>query len=171
MLQNQHLQLAEAGLEKKGYLGTAPQIIPSKLLGVVFLWGFVFVSQPSVTCYTDCSLFPTLTFLLLLSVKSIVEERKKQRIWFICKQPNVLFFFLTVSRVMWVEQEAWCKRLPPNSSFKRQPSLNVMSKGGQLRQQDSALTRTKKLLLEAADEIGRLIQYNCPGFLQNKRQV
>jgi hypothetical protein len=27
------------------------------------------------------------------------------------------------------------------------------------------------LLLEAADEIGRLIQYNCPGFLQNKRQV
>lgn len=72
---------------------------------------------------------------------------------------------------MWVGQEAWCKRLPPISSFKHQPSLNVMSKGGQLRQQDSALTRTKKLLLEAADEIGRLIQYNCPGFLQNKRQV
>jgi hypothetical protein len=94
MLQNQHLQLAEAGLEKKGYLGTAPQIIPSKLVGLFFLWGFVFVSQPSVTCYTDCSLFPTLTFLLLLSLKSIVEKQKKQSIWFICKQPNVLFFFL-----------------------------------------------------------------------------
>ncbi|KAH9538801.1 hypothetical protein CY35_15G025500 [Sphagnum magellanicum] len=67
-------------------------------------------------------------------------------------------------------KEAWCKRLPPNPSFKHQPSLNVMPKGGQLRQQDSALTRTKKMLLEAADEIGRLIQYNCPGFLRNIRQ-
>lgn len=42
MLQNQHLQLAEAGLKKKGYLGTAPQIIPSKLLGVVFSLGICF---------------------------------------------------------------------------------------------------------------------------------
>jgi hypothetical protein len=72
---------------------------------------------------------------------------------------------------MWVGQEAWCKRLPPIPSYKHQPSLNVMPKGGQLRQQDSALTRTKKMLLEAADEIGRLIQYNCPGFLRNIRQV
>jgi hypothetical protein len=42
MLQNQHLQLAEAGLEMKGYLGTAPQIITSKFLGVVFSLGICF---------------------------------------------------------------------------------------------------------------------------------
>jgi hypothetical protein len=40
MLQNSHLQLAEAGLEKKGYLDTGPQIIPSKLLGFFFSGDF-----------------------------------------------------------------------------------------------------------------------------------
>jgi hypothetical protein len=44
MLQNQHLQLAEAGLEKKGYLDTAPQIIPSNLFGVFFFSGDLFLS-------------------------------------------------------------------------------------------------------------------------------
>jgi hypothetical protein len=34
--------LAEAVLEKKGYSGTAPQIIPSKLLGVVSSLGICF---------------------------------------------------------------------------------------------------------------------------------
>lgn len=129
-------------------------------------------------CQSACNLLHRLRsvsyfdFPAVAVSKSIVEKQKKQRIWFICKQPNLLFFFfLTFSWVMWVGQEAWCKRLLPTPSFKHQPSLNVMPKGGQLRQQDSALTRTKKMLLEAADEIGRLIQYNCPGFLRNIRQV
>lgn len=45
-----------------------------------------------------------------------------------------------------------------------------MAKGG-LRQQDTALTKTKKNLLEAADDIGRHMQYYSPGFLKNARQV
>jgi len=45
-----------------------------------------------------------------------------------------------------------------------------MSKGS-LRQQDTALTKSKKHLLDAADAIGRLIQYDSPGFMKNARQV
>jgi hypothetical protein len=72
-----------------------------------------------------------------------------------------------------VRQEAWCKRLPPDfyyHTYKPQPVLKEMSKGS-LRQQDTALTKSKKALLEAADAIGRLIQYNSPGFMKNARQV
>lgn len=70
-------------------------------------------------------------------------------------------------------QEAWCKRLPPDlfyQTYKPQPVLKEMAKGN-LRQQDTALTKSKKSLLEAADEIGRLIQYTSPGFMSNTRQV
>lgn len=72
-----------------------------------------------------------------------------------------------------VWQEAWCKRLPPDfyyNTYKPQPVLKEMSKGS-LRQQDTALTKSKKALLDAADAIGRLIQYNSPGFMKNARQV
>ncbi|KAG0562763.1 hypothetical protein KC19_9G169700 [Ceratodon purpureus] len=71
-----------------------------------------------------------------------------------------------------IYKEAWCKRLPPDfyyHSYKPQPVLKEMSKGS-LRQQDTALTKSKKALLDAADAIGRLIQYNSPGFMQNARQ-
>lgn len=69
-------------------------------------------------------------------------------------------------------KEAWCKRLPPDfyyHAYKPQPALKDRSKGS-LRLQDTALTKSKKLLLDAAAAIGRLIQYDAPGFLKNVRQ-
>lgn len=72
-----------------------------------------------------------------------------------------------------MRQEAWCKRLPPDfyyHTYKPQPVLKEMSKGN-LRQQDTALTKSKKHLLDAANAIGRLIQYESPGFMKNARQV
>lgn len=96
MLQNQHLQLAEAGLEKKGYLDTAPQIIPSNLFGVFFLWGFVFVSQP-VTCNTDCALFPTLTFLLLLSLSQLWRSKRSKGFGSSANNQICCFFFFLLS--------------------------------------------------------------------------
>lgn len=72
-----------------------------------------------------------------------------------------------------MRQEAWCKRVALdfyNYSYKPQPALKEMSKGS-LRQQDTALTKSKKQLLNAADAIGRLIQYDSPGFMRNARQV
>lgn len=94
MLQNQHLQLAEAGLEKKGYLGTAPQIIPSKLVGVVFSLGICFCQSAICNLLHRLRSVSYFDFPAVAVSKSIVEKQKKQSIWFICKQPNVLFFFL-----------------------------------------------------------------------------
>uniref|UniRef100_A0A0D6R5N2 Suppressor of RPS4-RLD 1 n=1 Tax=Araucaria cunninghamii TaxID=56994 RepID=A0A0D6R5N2_ARACU len=70
-------------------------------------------------------------------------------------------------------KEAWCKRLHPKGVCEvvvRQPPLRDSLKKGRLKQQDFVMTKSKKILLEAADRIGKKIQYSCPGFLQNKRQ-
>lgn len=42
---------------------------------------------------------------------------------------------------------------------------------GKLRKQELALTKQKVALIQAADSIGKKIQYDCPGFLPNRRQV
>lgn len=42
---------------------------------------------------------------------------------------------------------------------------------GKLKKQEFSLTKQKAALLLAADSIGKKIQYHCPGFLPNKRQV
>ena len=86
---------------------------------------------------------------------------------------NSMSLYLYVIIRILVRQEAWCKRLPPDfyyHNYKPQPVLKEMSKGS-LRQQDTALTKSKKAVLDAADAIGRLIQYNSPGFMKNARQV
>ncbi|KAK9286712.1 hypothetical protein L1049_015115 [Liquidambar formosana] len=70
-------------------------------------------------------------------------------------------------------KEYWCKRLHPKDVCEkvyRQPSLRDSLKKGKLRKQDIAITKQKTALLQAADSIGKKIQYNCPGFLPNKRQ-
>lgn len=71
-------------------------------------------------------------------------------------------------------QEYWCKRLHPKyvcEKVYRQPPLRESQKKGKLRKQDFVMTKQKTALLNAADSIGSKIQYNCPGFLPNKRQV
>lgn len=71
-------------------------------------------------------------------------------------------------------QEYWCKRLHPKNVCEkvyRQPPLRESLKKGKLRKQDFAVTKQKTVLLQAADSIGRRIQYDCPGFLPNRRQV
>lgn len=71
-------------------------------------------------------------------------------------------------------QEYWCKRLHPKhvcEKVYRQPSLRESLKKGKVRKQDFAITKQKNVLLQAADSIGRRIQYDCPGFLPNRRQV
>lgn len=71
-------------------------------------------------------------------------------------------------------QEYWCKRLHPKYVCERvfrQPPLKESLKKGRLKKQDHTVTKQKASLLRAADLIGQKIQYNCPGFLPNKRQV
>lgn len=71
-------------------------------------------------------------------------------------------------------QEYWCKRLHPKDVCEkvfRQPPLRDSLKKGELRKQDFDVTKHKTALLLAADSIGKKIQYDCPGFLPNRRQV
>lgn len=71
-------------------------------------------------------------------------------------------------------QEYWCKRLHPKNVCEkvyRQPPLRESLKKGKLRKQDFAVTKHKTVLLQAANSIGRRIQYDCAGFLPNRRQV
>ncbi|OVA17057.1 Tetratricopeptide repeat-containing domain [Macleaya cordata] len=70
-------------------------------------------------------------------------------------------------------KEYWCKRLHPKNVCERvfrQPTLRDSLKRGKLRKQDLLVTKPKATLLKAADSIGKKIQYNCPGFLPNRRQ-
>ncbi|XAR57739.1 hypothetical protein NMG60_11025991 [Bertholletia excelsa] len=70
-------------------------------------------------------------------------------------------------------KEYWCKRLHPKEVCEkvyRQPPLRDSLKKGKLRKQDFAVTKQKTALIQAADRIGKKIQYNCPGFLPNRRQ-
>lgn len=70
-------------------------------------------------------------------------------------------------------KEYWCKRLHPKDVCEkvyRQPTLRDSLKKGKLRKQDIAMTKQKTTLIHAADSIGRKIQYNCAGFLPNRRQ-
>ncbi|KAF8377615.1 hypothetical protein HHK36_030997 [Tetracentron sinense] len=70
-------------------------------------------------------------------------------------------------------KEYWCKRLHPKDVCERvyrQPPLRVSLKKGKVRKQDFVVTKQKATLLQAADTIGKKIQYNCPGFLPNRRQ-
>ncbi|KAJ6740417.1 SUPPRESSOR OF RPS4-RLD 1 [Salix purpurea] len=70
-------------------------------------------------------------------------------------------------------KEYWCKRLHPKNVCEkvyRQPPLRDSLKRGKLRKQDFATTKQKIALLLAADSIGQKIQYDCNGFLSNKRQ-
>lgn len=70
-------------------------------------------------------------------------------------------------------KEYWCKRLHPKNVCEkvyRQPRLRDSLKKGKLRRQDFTVTKQKNVLLQAADSIGKRIQYHCPGFLPNRRQ-
>ncbi|XP_009336068.2 suppressor of RPS4-RLD 1 isoform X1 [Pyrus x bretschneideri] len=70
-------------------------------------------------------------------------------------------------------KEYWCKRLHPKNVCEkvfRQPPLRESLKKGKVRKQDFPVTKQKAALLQAADSIGRKIQYDCPGFLPNRRQ-
>ncbi|XP_015578308.1 suppressor of RPS4-RLD 1 isoform X2 [Ricinus communis] len=70
-------------------------------------------------------------------------------------------------------KEYWCKRLHPKNVCEkvyRQPPLRDSLKRGKLRKQDFVITKQKTALLMAADSIGKKIQYDCPGFLPNRRQ-
>ncbi|XVF59323.1 hypothetical protein PTKIN_Ptkin07bG0266600 [Pterospermum kingtungense] len=70
-------------------------------------------------------------------------------------------------------KEYWCKRLHPKNVCEkvfRQPPLRDSLKKGKLRKQDFAVTKHKTALLQVADSIGKKIQYDCPGFLPNRRQ-
>ncbi|PON66705.1 N-terminal acetyltransferase A, auxiliary subunit [Parasponia andersonii] len=70
-------------------------------------------------------------------------------------------------------KEYWCKRLHPKNVCEkvyRQPPLRESLKKGKLRKQDLVVNKHKTTLLQAADSIGKKIQYNCPGFLPNRRQ-
>ncbi|XP_057768890.1 suppressor of RPS4-RLD 1 isoform X2 [Salvia miltiorrhiza] len=70
-------------------------------------------------------------------------------------------------------KEYWCKRLHPKNVCEkvyRQPPLRDSMRKGKLKKQEFTLTKQKAALLQAADSIGKKIQYHCPGFLPNKRQ-
>ncbi|XP_038883616.1 suppressor of RPS4-RLD 1 [Benincasa hispida] len=70
-------------------------------------------------------------------------------------------------------KEYWCKRLHPKDVCKkvfRQPPIHESLKKGRLRKQEHGMTKQKISLLLAADTTGRKIQYDCPGFLSNRRQ-
>ena len=71
-------------------------------------------------------------------------------------------------------QEYWCKRLNPKDVCEkvyRQPPLRESLKKDKLKKQDLAITKPKANLLRFTDMIGKKIQYFCPGFLPNRRQV
>ncbi|KAK4777177.1 hypothetical protein SAY86_005865 [Trapa natans] len=70
-------------------------------------------------------------------------------------------------------KEYWCKRLHPKNVCEkvyRQPPLCDSMRKGKLKKQDFAMTKQKATLLLEADSIGKKIQYDCPGFLPNRRQ-
>ncbi|CAH8345100.1 unnamed protein product [Eruca vesicaria subsp. sativa] len=70
-------------------------------------------------------------------------------------------------------KEYWCKRLHPKDVCEkvyRQPPLRESLKKGKLKKQDLAITKPKANLLRFTDLIGKRIQYDCPGFLPNRRQ-
>nr|XP_007156747.1 hypothetical protein PHAVU_002G013900g [Phaseolus vulgaris]ESW28741.1 hypothetical protein PHAVU_002G013900g [Phaseolus vulgaris] len=70
-------------------------------------------------------------------------------------------------------KEYWCKRLHPKNVCEkvyRQPPLRESLRKGKLRKQEVVLTKQKNALIQAADFIGKKIQYDCPGFLPNRRQ-
>ncbi|XP_045812223.1 suppressor of RPS4-RLD 1 [Trifolium pratense] len=70
-------------------------------------------------------------------------------------------------------KEYWCKRLHPKNVCEkvyRQPPLRESLRKGKLRKQELAITKQKSALIQAADSIGKKIQYDCPGFLPNRRQ-
>ncbi|KAK7263223.1 hypothetical protein RJT34_30810 [Clitoria ternatea] len=70
-------------------------------------------------------------------------------------------------------KEYWCKRLHPKNVCEkvfRQPPLRESLRKGKLRKQEFTITKQKAALLMAADAIGQKIQYDCPGFLPNRRQ-
>ncbi|OWM82121.1 hypothetical protein CDL15_Pgr001695 [Punica granatum] len=70
-------------------------------------------------------------------------------------------------------KEYWCKRLHPKNVCEkvyRQPPLRDSMRKGKLKKQDFVVTKQKAALLLAADSIGKKIQYDCPGFLPNRRQ-
>lgn len=71
-------------------------------------------------------------------------------------------------------QEYWCKRLHPKNVAEkvfRQPPLRESPRRGRIRKEDLSFTKQKINILKAADLIGEKIQYDCPGFLPNRRQV
>ncbi|RAL50569.1 hypothetical protein DM860_014511 [Cuscuta australis] len=70
-------------------------------------------------------------------------------------------------------KEYWCKRFHPKvvcEKVYRQPSLRNSLKKGKLKTLHVSPTKQTHALLQAADSIGRRIQYHCPGFLSNRRQ-
>lgn len=70
-------------------------------------------------------------------------------------------------------KEFWCKRLHPKDVCEkvyRQPPLRDSLKKGKLKKQEFTFTKARTTLLNAADCIGKKIQYHCPGFLPNRRQ-
>ncbi|XP_042064943.1 suppressor of RPS4-RLD 1-like [Salvia splendens] len=70
-------------------------------------------------------------------------------------------------------KEYWCKKLHPKNVCEkvyRQPPLRDSMRKGKLKKQEFTLTKQKAALLQAADSIGKKIQYHCPGFMPNKRQ-
>ncbi|KAK9165906.1 hypothetical protein Scep_001097 [Stephania cephalantha] len=70
-------------------------------------------------------------------------------------------------------KEYWCKRAHPKDVCEkvfRQPPLRDSLKKGRLRKQDFIVTKQKATLIQAADFLGKKIQYTCPGFLPNRRQ-
>ncbi|EPS60222.1 hypothetical protein M569_14582, partial [Genlisea aurea] len=70
-------------------------------------------------------------------------------------------------------KEYWFKKLHPKvvcEKVYRQPPLRDSFRKGKLKKLDFTLTKQKAAILQAADSIGKKIQYSCSGFLPNKRQ-
>ncbi|KAL2962700.1 hypothetical protein AAZX31_17G159100 [Glycine max] len=70
-------------------------------------------------------------------------------------------------------KEYWCKKLHPKNVCEkvfRQPPLRESLRKGKLKKQEFTITKQKAALLQASDSIGMKIQYDCPGFLPNRRQ-
>eukprot|EP00261_Vitis_vinifera_P021485 XP_010652744.1 PREDICTED: suppressor of RPS4-RLD 1 isoform X3 [Vitis vinifera] len=95
---------------------------------------------------------------------------QKELALYAASKMNVEFCWFDIDRdINPLFKEYWCKRLHPkhvSENVFRQPSL----KKNKHRKQDFAVTKQKAALLHAADSIGKKIQYNCPGFLPNRRQ-
>ncbi|KAI4330750.1 hypothetical protein MLD38_029007 [Melastoma candidum] len=70
-------------------------------------------------------------------------------------------------------KEYWCKRLHPKDVCEkvyRQPRLRDSLRKGKLKKLDFTITKQKTALILLADSLGKGIQYDCPGFLPNRRQ-